>query len=149
MIFWLNCKLREEKLLGWWLPGNETPIIKKRFARWLSINKQSLLYFDLSSLRPGRCSEEQEAAKRQLSVNVVAGNQRRCRPRTSYKRRRLPRTSYKRRSLPRTSYQRSCSSPPEPSSSTDLTWQGNWRRCLTLIRCQPDVKISTTDYNNC
>ena len=86
MIFWLNCKLREEKLLGWWLPGNETPIIKKRFARWLSINKQSLLYFDLSSLRPGRCSEEQEAAKKQLSVNVVGGNQRRCLPRTSSKR---------------------------------------------------------------
>ena len=87
MISWLYCKIREEKLLGWWLPGNETLITKKKFARWLSIYKQSLLYFYLSSLRPARCSEEQEAARRQLSVNAVAGNQRRCRPRTSYKRR--------------------------------------------------------------
>merc|ERR1711971_334892 len=52
--------------------GNETLITKKRFGR------------------PARCSEEQEGEKRQLSVNAVGGNQRRCLPRISYKRRCLP-----------------------------------------------------------
>merc|ERR1711913_168288 len=56
---------REERLLGWWLPGKETRITKKRFARL------------------GRCCEEQVAGKRQMSVNAVEGNQRECLPNIS------------------------------------------------------------------